>query len=52
MKCLGIDAFTERWANKRGWFSPPIYLVCRVLAKMSEDKVCGALVVRKWESAS
>lgn len=52
MKCSGIDAFTESWANERGWFSPPIYLVCRVLAKMSEYKVCGALVVPKWESAS
>lgn len=26
--------------------------MCRVLAKISEDKVCGALVVLKWVSAS
>lgn len=52
MKCSGIDAFKESWANDRGWFSSSIFLACRVLAKISEDKVCGALVLPKWESAN
>ncbi|XP_068238348.1 uncharacterized protein [Palaemon carinicauda] len=26
MKCSGIDAFTESWANIRGWFCPSICL--------------------------
>lgn len=52
MKCSGIDAFTESWQNVCGWLSPPIYLVCRVLAKMSEDEIKGALVVPMWKSAS
>jgi hypothetical protein len=52
VKCSGIDAFTEVWYGKKGWFCPPIYLVARVLAKIKEDKAFGCLVIPMWKSAN
>ena len=50
--CLGVDAFTETWANEYGLFVPPITLVTRVIKKMVVDRASGVLVIPCWRSAA
>ena len=48
----GIDAFTENWRGKKGWFVPPICLIARVLKHMEKCCCFGTIVVPYWPSAS
>lgn len=45
-----MDAFTVSWANKNGWFVPPVYLITRVFLYMKSCKAFGTLIIPEWFS--
>jgi len=48
--CEGVNAFSESWSDRLGWFFPPPFLLSRVLEQMLYCGAEGTVVAPYWPS--